>query len=275
MDNSANDNPSRLDGRQFDSVTSPVANRAGKTSGRPRFFFLLSLVMLVVVFLGFAPTYYLDSHFDTAIEFRPMPLYLAIHALVLTMWFVGQVVQSGLIQARRRDMHRTFGAIGAGLAAGVVITGIVVTMNAIPHAEQFGIPRGIPLNVLVASNTVNLLLFCTLVSLALYCRSKPQYHKRYMVIASIAIIGPAVSPFRAFGKFLGALLPDSLSIPVPLVFWILLVVSIVLYDLSSSRRIHPATLWGGGMKAAATVVTISLVNSGLAALYVNWVESWI
>ena len=231
--------------------------------------------MLIVVFLGFAPTYYLDPYFDTAVEFRPMPAYLMIHALVLTMWFVGRVVQSGLIQTGRRNMHRTLGMIGAGLAAGVVITGIVATVNAIPHAEEFGIAPRARLDVLVASNTSNLLVFVTLVSLALRYRPKPLYHKRLMLIASIAIIGPAVSPLRALGNFLGSLLPGSISIPVPLIFWMLLVASIVLHDLSSIRRIHPATLWGGCMKAAATVVTISLVNSGHAASYVNWIESWL
>jgi hypothetical protein len=185
---------------------------------RSRFFFVLSFLMLVLVFLGFAPTYYLDALFDTAVEFHPMPLYLTIHALVLTLWFVGQVVQSSLIQTGRQVMHRTLGLIGGGLAAGVVITGIVATANAIPHAEAFGIaPRG-RLDVLVVSNSLNLLVFSTLVCLALTYRTKPDYHKRFILIASIVIIGPAVSPLRELGALLGSLLPDTVSIPVPLMF---------------------------------------------------------
>jgi len=256
------------------AVMSSETNRSSKTSKRPRFFFLLTIVMLIVVFLGFAPTYYLDPFFDTAIEFQPMPGYLTIHAFILSLWFVGQVIQSALVQTGRRSIHRTVGVIAAGLAAGVFITGIVVTVYAIPHAEEFGITPRARLNVLVASNTMNLLVFCTLVSLALYFRSRPQYHKRLMLIASIAIIGPAVSPFRALGQFLGTLLPESVSVPVPLLFWVVLVVLIVIYDLSVDGRIHRATLWGGGMKIAATAATLSLVNSGLAGSYVDWIESW-
>lgn len=255
-------------------VTRSDGSQADRTATRPRFFFVLSLVMLIVVFLGFAPTYYLDPLFDTAIEFQPMPVYLAVHAVVLTMWFVGQVVQSGLIQTGRRNIHRTLGVIGAGLAASVVITGIAVTVYAIPHAEEFGIAPRARLDVLVAANTFNLLVFATLVSLALRYRSKPQYHKRLMVIASIAIIGPAVSPLRALGQFLESLIPASISIPVPLMFWVLLIASLLLHDLSNTRRIHPATLWGGSMKAAATLATILLVRNGYAASYVNWIESW-
>lgn len=256
-------------------VTRSGTGQSVEASARPRFFFVLSLVLLFVVFLGFAPTFYLDPLFDTRTDYRPTPVYIKIHAIILTMWFVGQVVQSGLIQRGRRNVHRTIGVIGAGIAAGVIITGVVATLIAVPHAEEFGISPRARLNVLVAANSFNLLVFAALVSLALHYRSRPQYHKRLMLIASIAIIGPAVSPFRQLGIFLQSLLPESISIPVPLMFWVLLIVSIALYDLLSDRRIHPATIWGGCAKAAATVMTISLVKSGYAGSYVNWLESWL
>jgi hypothetical protein len=41
------------------------------------------------------------------------------------------------------------------------------------------------------------------------------------------------------------------------------------------RRIHRATVIGALMKAAAAVTTIALVDAGLAAAYVNWIESWL
>ena len=72
-----------------------------------------------------------------------------------------------------------------------------------------------------------------------------------------------------FGGFLQSLLPDSM-VPVPLVFWILLVVPIVVHDVVTSRRVHPATAWGVGAKAASVLITLALVNSGAAAAYVNW-----
>jgi len=256
-------------------VSSSGTNGSGKASKHDRFFFSLTLVMLIVVFLGFAPTYYLDSFFETAIEFQPMPGYLTIHAFILSLWFVGQVVQSALVQTGHRDIHRIAGVIATGVAAGVFITGIVVTAYAVPHAEDFGITPRARLNVLVVSNTMNLVVFAILVSLALHFRFRPQYHKRLMLIASIAIIGPAVSPFRALGKILGTLLPQSVSIPVPLLFWIVLVASIGLHDWSVSGRIHRATLWGGGMKIAASVITLSLVHSGVAGSYVNFIDSWL
>ncbi len=249
------------------SAVSPVAG----AQIRPRFFFALTVVMLVVVFLGFAPTFYLAPAFDTPTDEHGMPVYLIIHAVLLTAWYVGLVVQSGLIGRGRREVHKTLGMYGVGLAAGVIITGAVATLLAIPRAAELGtFPRG-RLNVLVTSNTLNLLVFMVLVSVAIYNRTKPQVHKRLMLIGSIAIIGPAVGPGRMFGGFLQSLLPDSM-VPVPLVFWILLVVPIVVHDVVTSRRVHPATAWGVGAKAASVLITLALVNSGAAAAYVNWLE---
>ena len=94
-------------------------------------------------------------------------------------------------------MHRTLGVFGIAVAAGVVISGSVATSGLIPRATGE--------HVLVTSNSLNLVVFATLVSLAIYKRRQPQVHKRLMLVASVAIIGPAVGPDRTFGIFLGRL----------------------------------------------------------------------
>lgn len=252
-------------------VTSSLVSPVDGARIRPRFFFALSVAMLAVVFLGFAPTFYLAPAFDTPTDDHGMPVYLVIHAFFLTAWYVGLVVQSGLIGRGRRDVHKTLGLYGVGVAVGVIITGAVATLMAIPRAAELGTFTPERLNVLVTTNTFNLLVFIVLVSVAIHRRSKPQVHKRLMLMASIAIIGPAVGPGRMFGGFLQSLLPDSM-IPVPLVFWILLVVPMVVHDVMNSGRVHPATAWGGGAKAAAVVITVALVNGGGAAAYVDWLQ---
>lgn len=244
---------------------------ATETRTRPRFFFALSVVMLVVVFLGFAPTFYLAPAFDTPTDDHGIPAYLIIHAVLLTTWYGGLVVQTGLIGRGRRDLHKTAGLIGVALAVGVVLSGAGATLLAIPRAAELGTTPRPRLNVLVTSNTLNLLLFIVLITVAFLKRSKPQIHKRLMLIGSIAIIGPAVGPGRLFGGFLQSLL-GGISVPVPLVFWLLLVAPIVIADVMTLRRVHPATMWGVGAKAAAVVLTLVLVNGGQAAAYVNWLE---
>jgi len=104
-------------------------------------------------------------------------------------------------------------------------------------------------------------------------RSRPQVHKRLLLIASIAIIGPAVGPGRMLGSFLGSLLPDSFAVPVPLLFWLPLVGAMCVYDVVSSGRIHQATAWGITAKAVSVGVTLVMVRSGAAAAYVDWLRS--
>jgi len=233
---------------------------------RPRVFFVLAVVLLLTVILGFAPTFYLDPLFETPEDAAPMPLYLVIHALFLTTWFVGLVAQTALIQRGRYDTHRTVGWFLVACFVGVVVTGAGATLALLARDTSPRMPT------LTTSNTFSLLIFVTLVPLAVYHRARPAIHMRLMVIASIVIVGPALGPGRMLGQFLGSLLPDFVTVPVPLFFWIPLVGAIVVHDVVTKGKVHPATLWGGGAKALATVISLWAVSSGVSAAYVEWLR---
>jgi hypothetical protein len=157
--------------------------------------------------------------------------------------------------------------VGVFVAAGIVFTGAIATLGLIPRDTS---PR---IDTLATSNTLNLLLFVSLVAVAILKRSRPGVHKRLLLIASIAIIGPAVGPGRMLGIFLGSLLPDFIAVPVPLVFWIPLVGAMFVHDMASSGRVHPATAWGTAAKATGVGITLAMVHSGAAAAYVDWLRN--
>jgi hypothetical protein len=81
------------------ALDQPVATRAARQG---RFFLSMSAVMLCIVLVGFAPTFYLRAFFDV----RPIPIYLYVHGAVLTGWFIWLLVQTSLVSARRVDLHR-------------------------------------------------------------------------------------------------------------------------------------------------------------------------
>ncbi len=251
--------------------TGSIGGSQARTSP-PQFFFVVSIVLLLTVFLGFAPTFYLPRFFDTPSDPRPMPTHLILHPVFLTAWYAGFVLQSGLIVSGRRRVHRTLGVAGVGVGFGAIVTTVVATLQAIPRASDFDFPPREFINRIVTVNTVNLLLFIALLSLAIYNRSKPQAHKRLMLIASIAIIGPAVSSSRLLGNFVQSLLPDYFP-NFALMFWVLMVGALIVHDLRTLGRVHPATAWGGGAKAISTAVVLALFNSGAPAVYVDWLES--
>src|SRR5262249_52895350 len=87
----------------------------------------MTVAFLVVVFAGFARTYFLRPHFNSS----PLPLLLHVHGFVFTSWVVLLFAQTSLVAAGRTDLHRRLGVAGFVIAALMVVigtfTGIVRT----------------------------------------------------------------------------------------------------------------------------------------------------
>ena len=89
---------------QADVATSPARSTAKSTARRhPAFFPAMSSLLVVLVFLGFAPTYYLRP-----VTAGPIPAYLHVHGAAMTAWFLLLLVQTALIATRRRAIHRVW-----------------------------------------------------------------------------------------------------------------------------------------------------------------------
>lgn len=83
----------------------------------------------------------------------------------------------------------------------------------------------------------DMLVFGVLVYFAFRARRDPPAHRRFIYIATIALLGPAI-----------ARLPVALVYPSsPVVTWLTegFLLLLVAYDLWSTHRIHRATLWAG------------------------------
>jgi len=75
----------------------------------------MSRILLLLVFLGFAPSFYLKFLLDNN-SFYPdgLPLPHVVHGIILTVWYVFLVLQSSLIQSNRYSLHQRLGWFGAG-----------------------------------------------------------------------------------------------------------------------------------------------------------------
>src|SRR5690349_15090208 len=87
-----------------------------------QFFFAAHLALLMVVLIGFGPTFYLRAQLG---HHRPLPTILIVHGIILTGWFMLTVFQAWLMQTGRILWHRRTGYFAAGYAALVVAMGIV------------------------------------------------------------------------------------------------------------------------------------------------------
>lgn len=132
---------------------------------RDRLFYMVVPVLLAaVVFVGFAPTYYLKPAFGTP---ALAPLY-HVHGFLFTCWMLLLIVQTTLVTARRTDVHRKLGTVGGWLAAAMVIMAVLVGRDL---GQRGAGPPGIdPLSFLMVP-FATVIVFPVLVGAALLLRA--------------------------------------------------------------------------------------------------------
>src|SRR5215475_3317550 len=209
------------------------------TQARPReipersddyFFSAMVALIIVVVFVGFAKTYYLAGVFHAP---KLPSLLVHLHGAVFTCWILLLLTQVVLASAGRVRWHMQLGLLGIILAPLMVILGYATLLAGVRRGR---IDPVLPNEVILTYDGLHVALFAVLFAWGFLARRDSVAHKRLMFLATVALLGPALSrwefsfmPASAFGFFL---LLDS--------FLIFLVV----FDLWSRRRIHSATLCG-------------------------------
>jgi hypothetical protein len=233
-----------------------------------RFYLTFILVIFGAVLLGFGRTFFLRPWYPEWVELHaPKEPFFLLHGVVVAAWFVVLITQSSLISAGRVDWHRRLGALSMGLAAAVVVFGVAAAVIAARRPTGF-IDVAAPPKVFLAIPLVGILQYAVFVALAYAKRGNAQAHKRLILLASLSIISAAIVrwPFEMIGApspVPGFGFQDlvALSFLLPLVAW----------DLTTLRRIHPVTLYGG-LVLIAMVPIIGLVSQSSAWLAL---ASWI
>ena len=222
----------------------------------PRFFPILSALLIVFVFLGFAPTYYMRPADAGAI-----PAYLHIHGAAMTAWYVLLLLQTTLIAMRRRAVHRRLGVAGAIIAAVIVFLNPVVVVWSVAHQ-----PPGAPIELtalIIIGDLLVMAIFAILAALAIYWRRHPETHSRMLMLASIAVAGPA----------LGRLSLNVAGTPLPgLITLMVLPLLVVIHDRVLMKRVHPVSAWGTAAIIGSLVFSIAIANSPAGPAVVRWFE---
>jgi hypothetical protein len=91
-----------------------------------RFYTWFVVCAFLIIFVGFAHTFYLRTVFETA----ALPLLLHLHGFLFTAWFTLFFVQVRLVARHRVDLHRKLGIAGAFLAPLCTAVAIRVSFNA-------------------------------------------------------------------------------------------------------------------------------------------------
>jgi len=210
----------------------------------------MALAILLAIFLGFARTYFLRGLIPAP---TPAPLGLTplihLHSLLFTGWVFLLLVQARLVAAKRIDVHRRLGMAATVLAAMMVVFGTLVAIQAVVRGVgPFGMdPRGFLIVPLFALG-----LFAVFVVAGIRARRNAQCHKRLMLLATIALLPPAIARW---------VLPMGFAPPVVLVVATLFLVPLVVWDLKTRRRLHPVTLWGGLLLVVSGPLRLALADT--------------
>lgn len=224
------------------------------------FFWLMSGAVLLTVFAGFAPTYYLAAWLDAPVL---TPL-VHLHGLVFTAWVMLFAVQVRLVMTGRVALHRRVGSFGAGLALAMVLLGVITAVVAarLGHTPSAAIP---PLSFL-AIPLFNIAAFGLLVGGGVWQRRNPATHKRLMLIATLCILAPAIARLP-----LGII--QTGGPPVFFGLTDLLWLACLAYDGLTRRRVHAAWLVGGGVMLASQAGSLLVATSAPWLACARWLTS--
>jgi len=213
------------------------------------FFGGAAAVLLLATIIGFAPTYYL-APFVAVPALAPL---VHLHGAVFTAWMLLYCAQTALIATGRRDLHRNAGMVGAGLAVVVVVLGVTI---AIYSARTGGGPPGRNQPVFLVYPITNILVFAGLVTAAVINRTRAGHHKRLMLLATLALV---VTPLARISRMLH--LPFSPPAIGGMLLADIMVVALMVFDLRTRGRLHPATVAAGGLFVLSEPLRVLLGHS--------------
>jgi hypothetical protein len=218
-----------------------------------------ALIAVLVVFAGFARSYYLKGVFG-APALSPL---LHIHGLVMSAWFLLFVVQVWLVEARQVAVHRRLGYAGAVLAVLVVAVG---TLAGITAAGLGRSPPGVPPLAFLAIPLGDMCVFAILMALGMAYRQRGDAHKRWMLLASLSMLTAAYAriPLEFIGR--GGL---------PLFFALTdaTVIVCVLIDTWKHRRLHPVFGWGLALLVGSQVFRFWFSGTETWMRFAGWLTS--
>jgi hypothetical protein len=241
------------------SAPSRASAKVNRWASDGRLYTGVAIGTALIIFIGFAQTYYLKALFGTP----PLRMLLHIHGLVMTAWIVLFFVQVRLIAAGRRDLHRRLGVAGVVLAGLALVLGTAVALsqghihliNNDPAVDPPLAFLPVPLGVLI--------LFGTFVTAAILQRRHADFHKRLMVLASLSILLPGIDrlPFHFIDVADQSILFGINDVCV---------VICIAYDTFKTRRLHPAWVWGGGLIVSLQILTLMVRHTAAWLRIAEW-----
>lgn len=216
-----------------------------------KFYVTMAALFAAIAFGGFFGTYWLQVARGT---FTGAPM-LHLHGLLFSLWTLFFLSQALLVANRQLKRHRAWGLAGISLATAMVFTGLGVAIIGLNDRLEAG--YGDAARAFSIVPVSGILMFAGFVTAALFNLRRPEWHKRFMLVGTTAILQAAIARFfflAATGGGPGA--RPGMGPPLPIASTMLpgfiveaLIVAAMIHDWRSYGRVHPAYWWGLGVTA--------------------------
>lgn len=230
-----------------------------------RFYVIMAALMALVAFTGFAPTYWLRLPYGT---FTGSPM-LHLHGLLFSLWTLFFLSQAILVSSGRLRNHKAWGLAGISLATAMVFVGLAVAITGLDRRLELGYGDAARAFAIVPVTAA--LLFGGLVAAAMVNWRRSEWHKRFMLVATAALLQPAIARYFFIASGNADPIARQVGPPPAIAFTMLpaiiadlFIVAAILYDWKARGRPHPAYLWGLGV-----VIAVQLSRP-----FVSQTETW-
>jgi len=197
------------------------------------FYFSMALLFIAIKLFAAlqssgAPTSYVEG--DTPIHpAASRPWILWAHNIVFSAWFLFFLMQSTLVRAQRVKWCRIFGWFGAGL--GLVMVPVGIATAVVKGREELAALWGLGAVANLLTRFFDVIAFGVFLALAVLYRKNPEFHRRFIFIATCGLLATAFTRFDF-------VLDHNLFFPLV----DLVIILGVLRDFMVDRRVHKVYL---------------------------------
>ncbi|PYS07723.1 MAG: hypothetical protein DMG17_30200 [Acidobacteria bacterium] len=188
----------------------------------------MSVVISLLVFAGFARTYYLKIYTSGS----PLSPLVHLHGILFTSWILLFVLQTMLVAGHRVNTHRRLGLALLPLAAAMIVVGVLTSITGLRLGHNaVGAPDPV---AFLAVPLGEMVIFPILIAFGVYYRQRKEAHKRLMLLATLSLLTAPLGRLPIVG---------GLPLAVALVYAALVLAGLI-YDRIAYGRFNRVYLAG-------------------------------
>lgn len=213
---------------QQDASSAPRSSSGRATRSARKlhsYFVVFAVLFAAIVLIGFLRTFFIPVALGT---FSKPPV-VHIHGFLFFAWTAMLVSQAVLAATKRLKAHRKIGSVAGWLILPMLALGTIVAAR--DTANDYNAGDGEAALSFFYGELADLAMFGILAGASMLLRGRPEFHKRWVLLGSLGLIGAAIGRIPELA---------GLSLYIFLGF----IASMAIHDIVSQRSIHLATAMG-------------------------------